>query len=129
MTVKPLKGNFYDGKQGGSPLAQKPRDNQAAAERKGVAIRLGSVNNSDSAVVANYVSLNPSYGMVFVDFGFLEPSMVASVQQLVRDGKQLPDTLSGKLSARIALGYDVVASLHAQLGQLLESFQQPEEKA
>jgi hypothetical protein len=131
MTTKPLKASLYDGvaKPGGNSSAQKSREGQATTTgKKGVTIRLSPVNNSDAAVVANYVSLSPAYGMTFVDFGFLEPSMMAVVQQLVRDGKEPPETLNGKLATRVVLGYDVIASLYDQLGQLLATFQQPNDK-
>jgi len=47
-------------------------------------------------------------GMVFVDFGFIEP---------------------GKLAARVALGYDAVAQLHQQLGRVLTSLSEAASKA
>jgi hypothetical protein len=131
MTTKTLKASMYDNltKPAENAFAQKTREGQATTTgKKGVTIQLSPVNNSDAAVVANYVSLNPAYGMTFVDFGFLEPSMMAIVQQLVRDGKEPPETLNGKLATRVALGYDVIASLYDQLGQLLATFQQQNDK-
>jgi len=131
MTTKPMKASLYNdlAKAGGNSSEQKSREGMTTTTgKKGITVRLSPVNNSDSAVVANYVSLNPAYGMAFIDFGFLEPSMVAVVQQLVQDGKELPETLSGKLATRVAISYDVVASLYDQLGQLLATFQQPNDK-
>lgn len=126
-----MKASLYNdlAKAGGNSSEQKSREGMTTTTgKKGITVRLSPVNNSDSAVVANYVSLNPAYGMAFIDFGFLEPSMVAVVQQLVQDGKELPETLSGKLATRVAISYDVVASLYDQLGQLLATFQQPNDK-
>ena len=41
---------------------------------KSLALRLAPVGDSDQPIVANYTALNVSPGMVFVDFGFLEPA-------------------------------------------------------
>ena len=87
-------------------------------------IRLMPVENSDQPVVANYTSLNVSPGMVFVDFGFLEPAMLTALPRVARSGGKLPERLNGKLAVRVALGYDALANLHQQLGQVLRSLGQ-----
>ena len=85
----------------------------------GMGIRLAPVDNSDQPVVANYTALNISPGMVFVDFGFLEPGMLAALPRVAKEGGKLPERLNGKLAVRVALGYDAVANLHQQLGRVL----------
>ena len=88
-----------------------------------LSIRLAPVDNSDQPVLANFTRLNGAPGMVFVDFGFLEPSALAALSQLARTGGKIPETLAGKLAVRIALGYDAVAGLHQQLGQVVAGMQ------
>jgi len=90
----------------------------------GLGIRLIPVENSDQPVVANYTSLNMAPGMVFLDFGFLEPSILAALPRVARSGGKLPERLNGKLAVRVALGYDAVATLHQQLGQVLRGLSQ-----
>jgi hypothetical protein len=85
----------------------------------GMGIRLAPVDNSDQPVVANYTALNISPGMVFVDFGFLEPGMLAALPRVAKEGGKLPERLNGKLAVRVAMGYDAVANLHQQLGRVL----------
>ncbi len=89
----------------------KPAAKQAGAESKQMGIRLVPVENSDQPVVANYCSINVSPGMAFIDFGFLEPGMLAALPRVARQG--------GKLAVRVALGYDALAHLHQQLGRVL----------
>jgi hypothetical protein len=84
-------------------------------------IRLSPVSNSDQAVVSNYTSLNVAPGMVFIDFGFLEPGVLAALPRMARQGGKLPETIGGKLAVRVAIGYDSLANLHQQLGQVLTS--------
>ena len=85
----------------------------------GLNIRLAPVDNSDQPVLANFTSLNGSPGMVFIDFGFLEPAALDAFSRLARSGGKIPETLSGKLAVRVALGYDTLATLHQQLGQVV----------
>ena len=82
-------------------------------------IRLAPVGNSDQPVLANFTRLNGAPGMVFVDFGFLEPAALSALSRLASSGGKIPETLTGKLAVRVALGYDTLAALHRQLGQVV----------
>jgi hypothetical protein len=92
-----------------------------AGARAGQSLGIGlvPVDNSDQPVVANYTSLSVAPGMVFVDFGFLEPSVLAGLPRIARAGGKLPERLNGRLAVRVVLGYDALATLHQQLGQVL----------
>mgnify|MGYP001360952007 CR=1 FL=1 len=90
------------------------------AQNRQMGIRLAPVDNSDQPVVANYCAINVSPGMAFLDFGFLEPAMLAALPRVARSGGKLPERLNGKLAVRVALGYDALANLHQQLGQVLK---------
>ena len=85
----------------------------------GMGIHLAPVDNSDQPVVANYTALNISPGMVFVDFGFLEPGMLAALPRVAKEGGKLPERLNGKRAVRVAMGYDVTANLYQQFGRAL----------
>lgn len=89
-------------------------------QNKQMGIRLAPVDNSDQPVVANYCAINVSPGMAFLDFGFLEPAMLAALPRVARSGGKLPERLNGKLAVRVVLGYDALANLHQQLGQVLK---------
>ena len=95
-----------------------------ASQTRQLGIRLVPVENSDQPVVANYCSINVSPGMAFVDFGFLEPGMLAALPRVARSGGKLPERLNGKLAVRVAMGYDALANLHQQLGQVLKGLSQ-----
>lgn len=93
--------------------------NEKQEKTVGLNIRLAPVGNSDQPVLANFTRLNGAPGMVFVDFGFLEPAALAALSQLARSGGKIPETLTGKLAVRVALGYDTLDALHQQLGQVV----------
>ena len=95
----------------------------------GMNVRLAPFGDSDQPVVANYTALNMSPGMAFIDFGFLEPAMLAELPHLARQGGTLPEHLEGTLAVRVALGYDVLANLHQQLGRVLQELSQAQERA
>ena len=105
-----------------STKAQDQPEAEEAAKKKqasGMGVRLAPVNDSDQPVVANYTALNVAPGMVFVDFGFLEPGMLAALPRVAKQGGKLPERLNGKLAVRVAMGYDAMVNLHQQLGRVL----------
>ena len=93
---------------------------QSNAQTRSMSVRLMPVGNSDQAIVANYSSVNLAPSMAFIDFGFLEPAVLASLPRLARSGGKMPEKLNGRLAVRVALGYDSLAGLHQQLGQVLK---------
>lgn len=101
----------------------------AGAKTIGLGIRLVPVRDSDQPIVANYTALTVAPGMAFVDFGFIEPGMLAALPRVAREGGKLPETINGKLAARVALGYDALANLHQQLGKVLAGLAEAASKA
>lgn len=101
---------------------------EAKGQRRGLGIRLMPAGNSDQPVVSNYTALNVAPGMVFIDFGFLEPAMLTALPRVARQGGKLPESVNGKLAVRVAMGYDAVANLHQQLSQLLKGMRDAREK-
>ena len=91
---------------------------------KPLGIRLAPVGDSDQPVVANYCTIQVAPGMAFIDFGFLEPAMLSALPRVAQAGGKMPERLNGKLAVRVALGYDAVANLHQQLGQVLRRVNQ-----
>jgi hypothetical protein len=98
-------------------------------KRASLGIRLAPVNNSDQPVVANYTALNIAPGMIFIDFGFLEPGMLTALPRVARQGGKLPESVNGKLAVRVAMGYDGLANLHQQLGQMLSGLREARSQA
>jgi hypothetical protein len=91
------------------------------AGAQGVNIRLVPSGDSDRPVFANLTLINPASGVAIVDFGFLEPAAFAQVSRLARSGKKVPERLNGRLAVRVALGYEALAQLHQQIGQVLNA--------
>lgn len=100
-----------------------------AGKRTNLGIRLVPAGNSDQPVVANYSAVHVAPGMVFVDFGFLEPAMLAAIPRVAKAGGKLPESVSGRLAVRVSMGYDTLSALHQQLGQVLNGLRNAAAKA
>lgn len=59
--------------------------------------------------------------MVFIDFGFLEPSALPALARLAQTGGKVPEVINGRLACRVALGLDSAAQLLQQLNQVLQN--------
>jgi len=99
------------------------------ARQAGLGIRLVPAGESDRPVVANYSAISVVPGMAFIDFGFLEPGLLAALPRMARSGGKLPERVNGRLAVRVALGYDTLANLHQQLGQVLHSLGEAQARA
>lgn len=100
-------------------MAEQNEKQASQGKSVGLNIRLAPVENSDQPVLANFTRLNGAPGMVFVDFGFLEPAALSALSRLAQSGGKIPENLNGKLAVRVALGYDTLSALHQQLGQVI----------
>ena len=82
-------------------------------------IRLVPADQSDQPVVANYSAINLAPGMAFIDFGFIEPAALAALPRTAQQGGKLPESLTGRLAVRVALGYDGLSQLQQQLTRVM----------
>jgi hypothetical protein len=60
-------------------------------------------------------------GIAYVNFGFIEPTVLAAIAKTAKDGQAPPKGLDGALVTRVAMGVDVLARLHLQIQQVLVS--------
>ena len=107
-----------EAKKDATPSATQPAV-EAANKNIGLNVRLNPNGNSDQPVFSNFTHVNVAPGTVFVDFGFLEPGVLAALPQMVRDGSKLPESINGRLSVRVAMGLDAMANLHQQLTRVI----------
>lgn len=90
-------------------------------KRLQLGIRLQPVNHSDQPVFANFSAVQAAPGMMFIDFGFLEPSTVPAVIRAAQSGAKVPEAVSGRLAARVVLGLDAAVQLAQQLEHQLRA--------
>ena len=90
------------------------------AKPAGLGLKLIPVADSDQPVLSNLTTVSVAPGLVFIDFGFMEPNLLAALPRMARLGGKMPERVSGKLAVRVALGFDSLATLHQQLGQVIK---------
>ncbi len=59
-----------------------------------------------------------------VDFGFIEPALLARVMVDSQNGRTLPEQVEGKLVVRVSLGLDVLGRLQGQMQQVFLNIRQ-----
>jgi hypothetical protein len=83
-------------------------------------VRLVPMNNSDQPLFANYTTVNATPGVAFLDFAFLEPSVLLALPHV----EKVPESINGRLVVRVALAPDALQNLARQLNSLLRPPQQ-----
>lgn len=84
-------------------------------------VRLKPSESSAHPRATNYTHVGVAQGIAYVDFGFIEPTLLAAIAKTAKDGQAAPKGLEGSLVTRVAMGVDVLARLHQQIQQVLVS--------
>ena len=82
-------------------------------------VRLKPSESSAHPRSSNYTNVAVAQGIAYVDFGFIEPVLLAAIAKTATDGQAAPKGLDGTLVARVAMSVDVLARLHQQIQQVL----------
>lgn len=72
-------------------------------------------------VYSNFSVVNAGKGAIIVDFGFAEPNAITALNRAIQAGEKTSDTLTARLSCRMALNPETAYQLAQQLNQLLQS--------
>ena len=82
-------------------------------------VRLKPSESSAHPRATNYTNVGVAQGIAYVDFGFIDPALLATIAKAAKDGQAAPKNLDGTLVTRVAMGVDVLARLHQQIQQVL----------
>lgn len=88
-----------------------------------VSLRLRAAESYERAIVSNITAVQPSSGLVYLDFGFLEHHTIDQISAAARKGESSIH-IEGRLECRIAMTPQHIAQLSQQLSQLLKSSNQ-----
>ena len=95
--------------------------NEAKEKVLSLNVRLKPIESSAHPRAANYTDVGVAQGIAYVDFGFIEPSMLGAIAKSAKNGQASPEGIEGQLVTRLAMGVDVLARLHNQIQQVLVS--------
>ena len=84
-----------------------------------VKVRVKPSDASAQPRVANSTTVSVAQGIAYLDFGFLEPVVLAAIAKTAKDGQLAPKGVDGTLVSRVAMSVDVLARLHQQIQQIL----------
>ena len=84
-------------------------------------VRLKPVDHSNLPHQTNYSHVGVAQGIAYLDFGFIEPTLLGAIAKTAKDGQAAPKGIDGQLVTRVAMGVDVLARLHQQIQNVLVS--------
>ena len=93
--------------------------NEPKSKTIALTVRLKPSELSAHPRATNYTNVGVAQGIAYLDFGFIEPTLLAAIAKTAKDGQAAPKGLDGALITRVAMGIDVLARLHQQIQQVL----------
>lgn len=82
-------------------------------------VRLKPSESSAHPRAANYTNVGVAQGIAYLDFGFIEPALLASIMKNAKGGQSAPKGLDGHLVTRVAMDVNALTRLHQQIQQVL----------
>jgi hypothetical protein len=73
-------------------------------------VRLKPSDPSAHPRATNYTNVGVAQGIASVDFGFIEPTLLAAIAKTAKEGQAAPKGLEGTLVTRMAMGGVVLLS-------------------
>ena len=71
-------------------------------------VRLKPSESSAHPRATNYTNVGVTQRIAYLDFGFIEPALLAAIAKTAKDGQAAPKGLEGALVTRVAMGMDVL---------------------
>jgi hypothetical protein len=90
-------------------------------------VRLKPSDSSAHPRAANYTNVGIAQGIAYLDFGFIEPALLAAIAKTAKDGQAAPKGLDGHLVTRVAMDVGALARLHQQIQQVLVGLRDSEQ--
>jgi len=84
-------------------------------------VRLKPSESSAHPRAANYSNVGIAQGIAYLDFGFIEPALLAEIAKTAKEGQAAPKGLDGHLVSRVAMDVGALARLQKQIRQVLVS--------
>ena len=81
-------------------------------------VRLKPSESSAHPRATNYTNVGVAQGIAYLDFGFIEPALLAAIAKTAKDGQAAPKGLDGHLVTRVAMDLGSLARLQQQIQQV-----------
>ncbi|PXW89615.1 hypothetical protein C8R34_10414 [Nitrosomonas sp. Nm84] len=90
-------------------------------------VKMQQNQHTSQPIYANFTAVQGGQRVIIVDFGFVDPQLITTLNRMARSGEKTPDTIDATMSCRIALSIEAASQLAQQLSQLFHT--KPEPKA
>jgi hypothetical protein len=94
------------------PYQESPNMSEAKDQTIALNVRLKPSEPSAHSRATNYTNVGVAQGIAYLDFGFIEPALLAAIAKTAKDGQAAPKGLEGHLVTRVAMSVDVLSRLH-----------------
>jgi hypothetical protein len=94
------------------PYQESPNMSEAKDQTIALNVRLKPSEPSAHPRATNYTNVGVAQGIAYLDFGFIEPALLAAIAKTAKDGQAAPKGLEGHLVTRVAMSVDVLSRLH-----------------
>ena len=91
-----------------------PKDTPTA-----VNVRLTPSDSSAHPRATNYTNVGVAQGIAYLDFGFIEPALLAVVAKTAKDGPAAPKRLDGHMVTRVSMDLIALTRLQQQVQRVL----------
>lgn len=82
-------------------------------------VRLKPSDSFAHTRAVNYTNVGIAQGITYLDFGFIEPALLAAIAKTAKDSQAAPKGLDGHLVTRVAMDVSALVRLHQQIQQVL----------
>ena len=104
-------------------MTEQPMPKQQGKPTVSLPVRLTTGLQASQPVLSNYTVASVAQGLAYLDFGFVEPSLMAAIHQSLHQDKALPKLLEGRLTTRVVLPLEALLSLQQQLAHVVVGLQ------
>ncbi len=87
---------------------------------KRINIKMQQGEHAHQLLYSNLTHVQGDHGVVIIDFGFLDPQTINAINQLAKTGDKVPDSITARLSCRMAISIEAANHLYQQLNQLMQ---------
>ncbi len=84
-----------------------------------VNVKMQQGEQTGQPIYSNFTVAHPGQGVVFVDFGFLDPQTIHTINRIAQSGDN-SKTVNARMSCRMAISLEAANQLTRQLNQLLQ---------
>lgn len=106
-----------------NPMGEGIQQQKSGERGVPVNVRLNVHDQSNQPLLVNVTQVGVAQGLAYLDFGFVEPALLAAVAHRAQQGEATATSIEGRRAARVALSLETLVRLQQQVQQVLSRLQ------